>query len=237
MSVNPGFSYQSFLPDAIGRVREVRHMLDELKSPAHLQVDGGVSPDNIAQAGGGGRGRVRQRELRLSASAGRRGRREGTAPGGFRSGQGAKYVRPRQAQATASTRRGLTKAEQPAQSGPVVLSRVAIAATDRLRERRRQSASDVPPHCARNADFASPSAATVAHRPGSLPVGAKLIARRQVLSISAIFFERIDLIARVGRAGLGMRHVIVIVEQGRDPPACRPRRPWHRPRGCRSSRA
>jgi ribulose-phosphate 3-epimerase len=49
MSVNPGFSFQSFMPDAIGRVREVRRMLDELKSPAHLQVDGGVSPDNIAQ--------------------------------------------------------------------------------------------------------------------------------------------------------------------------------------------
>ena len=49
MSVNPGFSFQSFLPDAIGRVREVRRMLDELKSSAHLEVDGGVSPENIAQ--------------------------------------------------------------------------------------------------------------------------------------------------------------------------------------------
>jgi ribulose-phosphate 3-epimerase len=49
MSVNPGFSFQSFLPDTIGRVREVRRMLDELKSPAHLEVDGGVSPDNIAR--------------------------------------------------------------------------------------------------------------------------------------------------------------------------------------------
>jgi ribulose-phosphate 3-epimerase len=49
MSVNPGFSFQSFLPDAVGRVREVRRMLTELKSPAHLEVDGGVSPENIAQ--------------------------------------------------------------------------------------------------------------------------------------------------------------------------------------------
>jgi len=49
MSVNPGFSYQTFLPDSLGRVRHVRKMLDEMKSSAHLEVDGGVSPDNIAQ--------------------------------------------------------------------------------------------------------------------------------------------------------------------------------------------
>jgi len=49
MSVNPGFSFQSFLPEALGRIREVRRMLEALKSPAHLQVDGGVSPENIAQ--------------------------------------------------------------------------------------------------------------------------------------------------------------------------------------------
>jgi ribulose-phosphate 3-epimerase len=49
MSVNPGFSFQTFLPEAIGRVRQVRLMLDDLKSAAHLEVDGGVSADNIAQ--------------------------------------------------------------------------------------------------------------------------------------------------------------------------------------------
>ena len=49
MSVNPGFSYQTFLPDAIGRIRQVRRMLDELKSSADLEVDGGISVENIAQ--------------------------------------------------------------------------------------------------------------------------------------------------------------------------------------------
>jgi ribulose-phosphate 3-epimerase len=49
MSVNPGFSNQGFLPDAVGRVREVRRMLDEIKSTAYLEVDGGVNPDNLAQ--------------------------------------------------------------------------------------------------------------------------------------------------------------------------------------------
>src|SRR4030065_2197050 len=49
MTVNPGFSSQTFLPDALGRIRQVRQMLDEMKSSAHLEVDGGVSPDNIAR--------------------------------------------------------------------------------------------------------------------------------------------------------------------------------------------
>jgi ribulose-phosphate 3-epimerase len=49
MSVNPGFSYQTFLPDALGRIRQVRQMLDEMKSSAHLEVDGGVSPENVAR--------------------------------------------------------------------------------------------------------------------------------------------------------------------------------------------
>ena len=49
MSVNPGFSYQSFLPEALGRIRQVRQLLTEMKSSAHLEVDGGVSPENIAQ--------------------------------------------------------------------------------------------------------------------------------------------------------------------------------------------
>src|SRR5512140_739559 len=47
MSVNPGFSNQAFLPDAVGRVAKVRKMLEEIKSPAMLQVDGGVNADNI----------------------------------------------------------------------------------------------------------------------------------------------------------------------------------------------
>lgn len=49
MSVNPGFSYQKFQPDAIGRVRQVRKMLDEIKSAADLEVDGGVATDNISR--------------------------------------------------------------------------------------------------------------------------------------------------------------------------------------------
>ncbi len=49
MSVNPGFSNQAFLPDAVGRVAKARKMLDEIKSSAYLQVDGGVHAENIGQ--------------------------------------------------------------------------------------------------------------------------------------------------------------------------------------------
>jgi ribulose-phosphate 3-epimerase len=49
MSVNPGFSNQAFLPDAVDRVATLRKMLDEMGSTAYLQVDGGVHADNIAR--------------------------------------------------------------------------------------------------------------------------------------------------------------------------------------------
>ncbi len=49
MSVNPGVSYQAFLPDAVERVRRVRRMLDDSRSPAMLEVDGGVNAENIVR--------------------------------------------------------------------------------------------------------------------------------------------------------------------------------------------
>src|SRR5512146_3553843 len=49
MSVNPGFSNQTFLPDSVKRVAKLRKMLEESKSPAYLEVDGGVNADNIAR--------------------------------------------------------------------------------------------------------------------------------------------------------------------------------------------
>ena len=54
MSVNPGFGGQKFLPQTYGRVATLRRWLDELGSPAELQVDGGVGADNareLADAG------------------------------------------------------------------------------------------------------------------------------------------------------------------------------------------
>jgi ribulose-phosphate 3-epimerase len=47
MSINPGYSGQKFMPDAIGRIRELREFLPP---QMHIQVDGGIGPDNIRQA-------------------------------------------------------------------------------------------------------------------------------------------------------------------------------------------
>src|SRR5512140_2030744 len=42
MSVNPGYSGQSFMPETIAKVAEVRRILNEIRSSAWLEVDGGI---------------------------------------------------------------------------------------------------------------------------------------------------------------------------------------------------
>jgi ribulose-phosphate 3-epimerase len=44
MSINPGYSGQEFMPDAIERVRRLRELVPE---EMHIQVDGGLGPDNV----------------------------------------------------------------------------------------------------------------------------------------------------------------------------------------------
>ncbi len=54
MSVNPGFGGQKFIPSAIGKLKLLRKKIGETGSPAVIEVDGGVKPDNareIADAG------------------------------------------------------------------------------------------------------------------------------------------------------------------------------------------
>jgi len=43
MSIEPGYSGQPFMPEAIPRIRRVREHLPE---DVHVQVDGGIGPDN-----------------------------------------------------------------------------------------------------------------------------------------------------------------------------------------------
>ena len=47
MSVYPGFSGQEFIPETFARVAEIRKKLNELNSSAWIEVDGGVSVENI----------------------------------------------------------------------------------------------------------------------------------------------------------------------------------------------
>jgi ribulose-phosphate 3-epimerase len=47
MSVKPGFSGQSFMPEMISKVEEIRNKLNALRSTAHLEVDGGISAGTL----------------------------------------------------------------------------------------------------------------------------------------------------------------------------------------------
>jgi ribulose-phosphate 3-epimerase len=47
MSVNPGYSGQKFMPEAISRVAEVRKLLDRINSSAWLEVDGGIDHNTL----------------------------------------------------------------------------------------------------------------------------------------------------------------------------------------------
>lgn len=54
MSVNPGFGGQKFIPSTFAKLTQVREMIDKSGCSIRLEVDGGVSVDNIgeiAQAG------------------------------------------------------------------------------------------------------------------------------------------------------------------------------------------
>ncbi|HCY19582.1 MAG TPA: ribulose-phosphate 3-epimerase [Deltaproteobacteria bacterium] len=50
MTVNPGFSGQSFIKACLPKIERVRRMLDEGNHKAELEVDGGIKISNIAAA-------------------------------------------------------------------------------------------------------------------------------------------------------------------------------------------
>jgi ribulose-phosphate 3-epimerase len=47
MSVNPGFSGQAFLAETASKVESIRKKLDEIKSSAWLEVDGGITAETL----------------------------------------------------------------------------------------------------------------------------------------------------------------------------------------------
>ena len=49
MTVNPGFGGQAFIPASIDKLRRARRLLDESRSGADLEVDGGIARDTILQ--------------------------------------------------------------------------------------------------------------------------------------------------------------------------------------------
>jgi ribulose-phosphate 3-epimerase len=54
MSVNPGFGGQSFIPQTLVKIRELRNMIDEKGLNVDIEIDGGVTLENaksIVEAG------------------------------------------------------------------------------------------------------------------------------------------------------------------------------------------
>ncbi len=47
MTVNPGYSGQSFLPEALPKVRQIRDWLDEINPEALVEVDGGIDAETL----------------------------------------------------------------------------------------------------------------------------------------------------------------------------------------------
>ena len=54
MSVNPGFGGQSFIPEALPKLREARKIIDESGRDIRLEIDGGVKIDNIGEIAAAG---------------------------------------------------------------------------------------------------------------------------------------------------------------------------------------
>ncbi len=49
MSVNPGFGGQSFIPQALNKLRQARALIDASNYDIRLEIDGGVKIDNIRE--------------------------------------------------------------------------------------------------------------------------------------------------------------------------------------------
>jgi ribulose-phosphate 3-epimerase len=54
MSVNPGFGGQKFIPYTLDKLREARAAIDALGLDTRLEIDGGVTVDNIAEIAAAG---------------------------------------------------------------------------------------------------------------------------------------------------------------------------------------
>ena len=54
MSVNPGFGGQSFIPSTLDKTRALKERIDRLGLPIGIEIDGGVSPETIADISAAG---------------------------------------------------------------------------------------------------------------------------------------------------------------------------------------
>ena len=48
MSVNPGFGGQNFIPFSLDKIKKLRQMIDKIGKDIDLQVDGGITKENVS---------------------------------------------------------------------------------------------------------------------------------------------------------------------------------------------
>lgn len=49
MSVEPGFGGQAFIPESLGRIRQLKDYLEEKQLSPRIEVDGGIGKDNVRE--------------------------------------------------------------------------------------------------------------------------------------------------------------------------------------------
>ena len=54
MTVNPGFEAQKFIPGVLPKIRRLREMVDKRGLDIEIEVDGGITPENINQVSSAG---------------------------------------------------------------------------------------------------------------------------------------------------------------------------------------
>ena len=50
MSVHPGFGGQKFIPSALDKLRQIKEMRDELNPKCIIEIDGGITSQNVNEA-------------------------------------------------------------------------------------------------------------------------------------------------------------------------------------------
>jgi ribulose-phosphate 3-epimerase len=50
MTVNPGFAAQSFIPEVLPKIRELKEIIAQKGIEVDIEVDGGINVKNIGQA-------------------------------------------------------------------------------------------------------------------------------------------------------------------------------------------
>ena len=54
MSVEPGFGGQKFQPEMLKKATEIHQMIRRIGSHAHIEIDGGITRDNVCEAAAAG---------------------------------------------------------------------------------------------------------------------------------------------------------------------------------------